>query len=324
MIRFLLVFCLALSTATNSFAQWFKREEPIMGTRVYVELWWQNEARANELMQQVMDEMERINQLMSPYKTRSELSAINRLASEQAVPVSAELFRLIQTSVRYSDVSDGAFDITFASLGSEYDYRNKIKPTESQRKKAAALINYRDMVLLPADNSVRFRKKGMRIDLGGIAKGYAVDNAIAILQAAGVESAIVTAGGDSRILGDHRGRPWLLGIHNPRGDGQVLKLPLEDVSISTSGDYERYFEADGVRYHHIIDPHKGASPSELMSASVLTDKSIDADALSTTLFVLGTDKALKLANSQPGVSAILIDRTGKVYYSSDLVDPAMQ
>ncbi|MVF12655.1 FAD:protein FMN transferase [Ketobacter sp. MCCC 1A13808] len=295
-----------------------------MGTRVYVELWWQNEARANELMQQVMDEMERINQLMSPYKTRSELSAINRLASEQAVPVSAELFRLIQTSVRYSDVSDGAFDITFASLGSEYDYRNKIKPTESQRKKAAALINYRDMVLLPADNSVRFRKKGMRIDLGGIAKGYAVDNAIAILQAAGVESAIVTAGGDSRILGDHRGRPWLLGIHNPRGDGQVLKLPLEDVSISTSGDYERYFEADGVRYHHIIDPHKGASPSELMSASVLTDKSIDADALSTTLFVLGTDKALKLANSQPGVSAILIDRTGKVYYSSDLVDPAMQ
>ena len=180
------------------------------------------------------------------------------------------------------------------------------------------------MVLLPADNSVRFRKKGMRIDLGGIAKGYAVDNAIAILQAAGVESAIVTAGGDSRILGDHRGRPWLLGIHNPRGDGQVLKLPLEDVSISTSGDYERYFEADGVRYHHIIDPHKGASPSELMSASVLTDKSIDADALSTTLFVLGTDKALKLANSQPGVSAILIDRTGKVYYSSDLVDPAMQ
>ena len=108
MIRFLLVFCLALSTATNSFAQWFKREEPIMGTRVYVELWWQNEARANELMQQVMDEMERINQLMSPYKTRSELSAINRLASEQAVPVSAELFRLIQTSVRYSDVSDGA------------------------------------------------------------------------------------------------------------------------------------------------------------------------------------------------------------------------
>ena len=324
MIRFLLVFCLALSTATNSFAQWFKREEPIMGTRVYVELWWQNEARANELMQQVMDEMERINQLMSPYKTRSELSAINRLASEQAVPVSAELFRLIQTSVRYSDVSDGAFDITFASLGSEYDYRNKIKPTESQRKKAAALINYRDMVLLLADNSVRFRKKGMRIDLGGIAKGYAVDNAIAILQAAGVESAIVTAGGDSRILGDHRGRPWLLGIHNPRGDGQVLKLPLEDVSISTSGDYERYVEADGVQYHHIIDPHKGASPSELMSASVLTDKSIDADALSTTLFVLGTDKALKLANSQPGVSAILIDRTGKVYYSSDLVDPAMQ
>ncbi len=295
-----------------------------MGTRVYVELWWQDAERAAGLMQQVMDEMERINQLMSPYRQTSELYKINSTGAERAIPISNELFQLIIKSNHYSDISGGAFDISFASLGNEYDYRKKIKPTEMERRKAAALINYKDLILDPAEHSIRFGKPGMRIDLGGIAKGYAVDNSISILQRAGVKSAIVTAGGDSRILGDHQGRPWMLGIHNPRGEGHVITLPLDNIAVSTSGDYERYFEADGVRYHHIIDPKKGDSPRQLMSASVLADKSIDADALSTTLFVLGTEKALKLANSLAGVSAILIDNTGKVFYSSDLVDPTMQ
>lgn len=294
-----------------------------MGTRVYVELWWAGDkSRAEQLLDQVMEEMERINRLMSPWVEQSELYRINDQAASGPVKVSDEMFSLLQRSRKYSDISGGAFDITFASLGHEFDYRKGVKPTASQWEKAAALINYRDLILDGKQHTVEYQKPGMRIDLGGIAKGYAVDNAISLLQRAGVNHAIVTAGGDSRILGDHNGRPWMLGIHNPRGEGHVITLPLETVAISTSGDYERYFEADGVRYHHIIDPKKGASASGLMSASVLADYSVDADALSTTLFVLGTEQALRLANSMEGVSAILIDRSGKVFYSDDLVDPS--
>jgi len=295
-----------------------------MGTRVFVELWSDDPAHAASLMQGVMDEMERINQLMSPYKETSELAIVNRDAALNPVKISAELYELIVKANHYSKLSEGAFDITFASVGHQYDYREHKRPSLKQQQAASALINYQNLKLNQIDSSIRFGKPGMRIDLGGIAKGYAVDRAVSQLKAAGVKYAIVTAGGDSRLIGDHRGRPWMLGIKHPRGDEHVITLPLADSAVSTSGDYERFFEEDGVRFHHIIDPADGDSAREMLSVTVLSDKSVDADALSTTLFVLGRIKGLKLVNSLAGVSAILIDRTGKVYYSDDLVDPTMQ
>ncbi|AUM14821.1 hypothetical protein Kalk_02810 [Ketobacter alkanivorans] len=294
-----------------------------MGTRVFVELWQDDPQQAQVLMQRVMDEMERINQLMSPYIDTAELARINREAADHPVSVSTELFKLIQKSNYYSQVSGGAFDITFASLGHRFDYRNRVRPDEAQQKAAAALIDYRQLKLNAAEQTIAFAKPGMRIDLGGIAKGYAVDNAVAILQQAGVNNAVVTAGGDSRLIGDHRGRPWMLGIKHPRGEEHVITVPLSNAAISTSGDYERYFDADGVRFHHIIDPAQGDSARELLSVSILANQSIDADALSTTVFVLGPEKGMKLVNSLAGISAILIDRTGKVSYSNDLIDPTM-
>lgn len=294
-----------------------------MGTRVFVELWQDDPQQATLLMQQVMDEMERINQLMSPYVETAELYKVNRDAATDPVVVSRELFTLIQRANHFSEISDGAFDITFASVGHRYDYRKHIRPTEPERKAAAALIDYRHLTLDAEHSTVAFARPGMRIDLGGIAKGYAVDNAVAILQAAGVTHAVVTAGGDSRLIGDHRGRPWMLGIKHPRGEEHVITLPLADAAVSTSGDYERYFDEDGVRFHHIIDPAKGDSPRDLLSVTILADRSIDADALSTTVFVMGPQKGLKLVNSLAGVSAILIDQTGKVTYSDDLIDPTM-
>jgi len=294
-----------------------------MGTRVFVELWQDDPQQAQVLMQRVMDEMERINQLMSPYIDTAELARINREAADHPVSISTELFKLIQKSNYYSETSGGAFDITFASLGHRFDYRNRVRPDEAQQKAAAALIDYRQLKLNAAEQTVAFGKPGMRIDLGGIAKGYAVDSAVAILQEAGVQNAVVTAGGDSRLIGDHRGRPWMLGIKHPRGEEHVITVPLSNSAISTSGDYERYFDADGVRFHHIIDPAQGDSARELLSVSILADQSIDADALSTTVFVLGPEKGMKLVNSLAGISAILIDRTGKISYSNDLIDPTM-
>lgn len=300
-------------------ADWFSRTDAIMGTRIHVELWQTDAAKAEALMQAVMDEMLRIDQSMSPFKDDSQLARVNRDAARHPVPVDAELFDLIRLSNHYGDLSGGAFDITFASLGHQFDYRHHIKPDAAHQQQATALINYKALQLDARQRTIFFPRQGMRIDLGGIAKGHAVDRAIHILQQAGVEHAIVTAGGDSRLIGDHRGRPWIMGIKHPRGEQSVVSLPLSNIAISTSGDYERFFEADGVRYHHIIDPKKGDSARKMVSATLIADDATTTDALSTTVFVLGVEAGLKLVNSLPGVSCVLIDNQGKIHYSADLM-----
>jgi thiamine biosynthesis lipoprotein len=165
----------------------------------------------------------------------------------------------------------------------------------------------------------------MRIDLGGFAKGHAVDNATAILRERGIRHAIVSAGGDSRVIGDRRGRPWTIGIRDPRRPGEmVAMLPLEDVSISTSGDYERYFDADGVRHHHLIDPATGRSPSGVHSVTILAEDGLTTEALSKCVFVLGVEKGLRLIESQRGVDAVVVDAAGALHYSTGLLyaDPS--
>ena len=319
-IRFL-VFVLLLALSPITRADWYQRTDAIMGTRIFVELWSDDADQAHQLIQQVMDEMHRVDKLMSPYIETAQLAIVNRDAATRPVAITPELFNLIVTANHYSDLSGGAFDITYASLGHEFDYRKHIHPDAEQIKEALPLINYKAVKLDSAKHTIFFPHKGMQIDLGGIAKGYAVDKCIAILQKAGIKHAIVTAGGDSRLLGDHRGRPWMMGIKNPRGDASVVSIPLENVAISTSGDYERYFIENGVRYDHIIDPKKGKSPTEVVSATIIADNATETDALSTTIFILGVKKGLALANSLTGVSAILIDHTGKIFYSNDLAPP---
>ena len=166
--------------------------------------------------------------------------------------------------------------------------------------------------------------KTPKIDLGGIAKGYAVDNGIKILQTCGIQNALVSAGGDSRILGDKKGRPWVMGVRHPRDKNKVVvSIPLSDSAISTSGDYERYFIEGDKRYHHIIKPSTGQSADLTWSASVLANNAVTSDALSTTLFVLGTEKALELINTLDDIEAIVIDTKGKMFYSSGLMPPEM-
>lgn len=303
-------------------ADWVRREAPIMGTRIAVEVWADQAAVGERAVASVLAEMERINALMSPYIDSSELSRINAAAGSHGVVVSSELFSLIRRAIEFGKMSDGAFDITYASVGHLYQYRDHKKPSPAQREKAVTLVDYRLIKLDFGERRVELPRAGMKIDLGGIAKGHAVDNAIRLLKKAGIAHAIVTAGGDSRVLGDHRGRPWVLGVKHPRGEGSILRLPLSDVAISTSGDYERYFEVDGRRYHHIIDPSSGDSSRRLLSATVIADDSTTADALSTTLFVMGPKAGLALINQLPNISCVLVKPSGKVVYSNDLVAPA--
>ena len=242
-----------------------------MGTAIRVELWSESRENGEAAIRAVMAEMHRIDQTMSPFRPESDLSRINREAAAADVAVSEELFHLLACANEFSRLSNGAFDITFASVGHLYDYRQAIRPDDKALAHAREAVGWERLQLDARRRTVRFERAGMRIDLGGFAKGHAVDNAVAILRQHGITNAFVAAGGDSRVLGDRRGRPWTIGIRDPRRPGEVVAvLPLEDVAISTSGDYERFFERDGVRCHHVLDPKTGKSPDSVRSGSWCT------------------------------------------------------
>jgi thiamine biosynthesis lipoprotein len=300
-------------------ADWHRQEAAIMGTAITVELWHTDASQGSLLTQTVMNEMQRIDNLMSTYKDDSELSAVNANAARQAVPVSSELLVLLARALEFSETTDGAFDITYASAGKFYDYRAGKKPDDDQLQAVLPAIDYRHVQINRDAGTVRFSVPGVRVDLGGIAKGYAVDRAVRLLQAAGIEHALVTAGGDTRVIGKRWNRAWNVGIRDPRNkQGVVTMVPLEDMAISTSGDYERFFIEDGVRYHHIINPGTGTSSSEVRSVSIIGQDATTTDALSTSVFVLGVDAGLQLVDTLHGIEAIIIDNQGQMHYSTGL------
>ena len=304
---------------TPADAKWHEQSEAIMGTRVHIEFFSQEAELAQELITTVMKDMHRIDNLYSPYKETSDLSLLNAKAVNDWTVVSDEMLLLLQKSQQVSELSNGAFDITYASVGRYYDYRRGVRPDDSTIENAVKAIDYRYIELDVAANKVRFRHPRVYIDLGGIAKGYAVDRAIDILLSQGIEHASVSAGGDSRIIGDRRGKPWVVGVQDPRDEEKMSAiLPLVDTAVSTSGDYERYFEEEGVRFHHILDPSTGKSATGSWSVTILGPEATLTDALSTSVFVLGPDKGLELINRLPGIDAILIDPQGRLRFSAEL------
>ncbi|TQV84535.1 FAD:protein FMN transferase [Aliikangiella coralliicola] len=308
---------LVLAQGVN--AQWFNHSFEVMGTQAKVEFEHSDEAEAQKLIAQVVDEMHRIDRAMSPYKESSELSKVNREAAIKPVVITPELFQLLQRSLYFSRLTNGAFDISFSSVGYLYDYRESKRPDEKQITELKDYIDYRRIQLDESKSSVFFTDKRVKIDLGGIGKGHAVDRCIQILQKAGVKNAYVNSGGDSRLIGKKADRLWYIGIKHPRDENKLIaNLPLEEISLSTSGDYERFFEEDGVRYHHIIDPKTGKSAWEIQSATILANDSTTADALSTSIFVLGVEKGMALVNNMPDVSAIMVNKHGKLFISKDL------
>ncbi len=341
----LLVALIALPTR----AEWLQAEREMMGTRINIELWAADVEQGETLIAAVFAEFDRLDQMMNPWNTESELARINRHAAKRSLVTTPEIVAVIARAQHYARLSDGAFDISFASAGQHYDYRAQKKPSKATLASATQAIDYRAIELNEAEHRIRFKVPSLQLDLGGIAKGYAVDRGIEILRTAGIQSAIISAGGDSRILGGEGDavaspvnsitgvntagsqshaqsspeRPRTVGIRHPRKDGEfAVLIPLANTAISTSGDYERFFIQDGVRYHHILDPSTGDSARDVQSASVLAPQAIDSDALSTTVFVLGVERGLALINSLPGIDAIFIDGAGKLHYSQDLLRSA--
>ncbi len=303
-------------------AAWHGDEQAKMGTRIVVQLWHPDAEEGRRLVAAAMAEFDRIEALMSTYREDSEISRVNRHAAERPIPVSEELYDIVRQSIEVSRLTQGAFDITYESVGYLYAFRERQAPTDAQVDARIDAVDYQHLLLDSEARSIAFAMEGVRINLGGIGKGYACDRAVDLIRRAGVEHALVSAGGDTRLLGDRRGQPWVVGIRDPDdADAVVTRLALVDEAISTSGDYERYFEDDGVRYHHILDPATGRPSEGVRSVTIIGPDGTRTDALSTSVFVMGADAGLELIERLPGYEAIVIDSARGVRVSGGLAPP---
>lgn len=315
----------ALAISLNSIplrAEWFAEAQAHMGTEISVFLWHDDPRQGQRAVDAVFEEVARLDDLMSTYIEESRISEINREAATRPVVAGDELFNLIRRSLDISVLTKGAFDITYDSVGQHYDFREGLRPDEDTVAEELPLIDFRFVEANETDGTISFRLDGVRINLGGIAKGYAVERGVEVARRYGVRSARVTAGGDTRLLGDRRGAPWMVGIQNPRNEAEVaVTIPLENESISTSGDYERYFIEDGERFHHIIVPSTGESAGEVRSATIIGPDAVVTDALSTSVFIMGVDQGLRLISTLPDYEGIVIDSGGEMFYSDGLRPP---
>ncbi|WP_336146049.1 FAD:protein FMN transferase [Marinobacter salarius] len=304
-------------------AEWVRVSGTAMTTAIEMEFWTEDPAVASEAGDAVLALFDRIDRQMSRYREDSELSRVNREAANGPVEVSDSLFTVLQQALRISELSHGAFDISFGSIGYLYDFRARQQPSDEELAEGLAKVNYRSVVLDPSANTVRFLDEGVRLDLGGIAKGYTVDRGIDILKSFGIRHARLSAGGDLRLLGDKRGKPWIVGIRDPRSESRnAMVLPLTNVAVSTSGDYERFFFDDNnERVHHILSPATGKPAKGVQSVTILGDDSITTDGLSTAVFVLGAAKGLGMVNRLKGIDAVIIDEQRQVHYSDGLMPP---
>lgn len=309
----------ALAATTSTRAEWFGEEVPKMGTRIEVRLWHDSEAEARRLIAAAMAELDRIEAGMSTYRDDSEISRVNAQAATAPVPVSRELYDLVSRSIELSVLTGGAFDITYDSVGQLYDFRAHRRPTDAEIAEHLPQISYRHLLLDPATTSIRFAVPGTRINLGGIGKGYAVERVIGLLRAEGVRHALATAGGDTRLLGDHHGRPWVIGVRDPDdADRLITNLSLVDEAVSTSGDYERYFDEDGVRHHHILDPRTGKSARGVRSATIIGPDAVMTEGLTKAVFINGPEKGLALVESLGDYDAVIVDDQRRVLLSKGL------
>jgi thiamine biosynthesis lipoprotein len=269
-------------------------------------------------------EIERLEQLMTTWRPDSEVSRINAAAGKAPVAVGDETYEVVAASVHTSEISEGTFDITFESLHGLWKFDEDLDPHPPKAEQIRAklpLLNYRHIHLDPKKRTVFLDKAGVRIGLGGIAKGYAVDHAAAVLEHAGIETFFVQAGGDLFTRGRKPdGKPWSAGVRDPRGNSGSFfaMLDVTDHAFSTAGDYERSYMVDGKRYHHIIDPRTGYPATASRSVTIWAPTALLADELDDAVFILGPKKGLALVEATEGVGAIIVDASNKVWVSKRL------
>jgi len=314
-----LVMLFAVCSACKPPAE-IRRTRLLMGTKVEIMVQGRDEAKLESAVDAGFQEIERLEAGLSRYQERSVISELNRNAGVSPVRVGPEVFALLEKAVEICRASNGAFDITILPVLElwKFDENSPAVPSEDQLQERLRLVGC-DKIVLKKDQYLAFLPEpGMAADLGGIAKGYAADRAAQVLREKGVRSGIVNAGGDLRVFGA-QGAGMAIGIQDPRRREKVFaKIYLKDSAVATSGDYQRFFIFEGVRYSHIIDPATGRPARGEESVSVISENGIDADAWATALFVLGSDPGLKLLRDRPGMEALFIAESGEFKTSPGL------
>ena len=295
-----------------------------MGPELQLTAWTTDEAGAVAAFNAVFREFGRLEDLMSVWREGSDIVRLNAAAGDHAVPVSPEVREAIGIARQVSEWTGGTFDVTFAALSGlwKFDYQDKDNtiPDKSEVLKRLPLINYRDLEVDERAGTALLKRKGMRVNLGGIGKGYAVDRAASILRGRGFRDFMIQAGGDMYVAGRRGERPWRLGIRDPRGpaDKSFAALDLSDGTFSTSGDYERFFMKNGRRYHHILDLSIGEPAQGCRSVTLVTDRAVIADALAKGVFILGPDAGMALIERLPNVEGVIVSAKNEVRISSGL------
>jgi thiamine biosynthesis lipoprotein len=298
----------------------FKYHQVAMGTVIEITLIADDGEAANQAALRAFQEMKRIEQLMSPRIESGDVFRINQSSGKEWVEISPETIQVIKKAQEISELSEGGFDITIAPLTELWRKakEKKIPPSAEEVKEKLGLVNFKN-IEMDREGRVFLKKKGMAIDLGGIAKGYAVDRAFELLKSLGYKNLIVNAGGDLRVGGLKNSQPWSIGIQNPRESKNFLvKISVSDMAVTTSGDYEKFFIYQGKRYHHIFDPKDGFPTEGCQSVTTLCKEGMTADALATAVFVLGPEKGYTLCQKLVGLGCLIVDKEGKIIFSPGL------
>ncbi len=303
----------------------FEYRQLLMDTDVTLQLYAGNAGKAGRVKKQLFEEMERLEQLLSYTDSSSDVMKINRAAGKSAVQVSPETVEVIHCSLSYADLCGGAYDPTIGPLLEIWGFqegRCRV-PAPEEIEEKGSLVDYNLVEIDAVEGKIFLPHSGMALDLGGIAKGYIVDRGLELLSRAGIGHALINAGGDIGILGPKPdGSPWRVGVKHPRREGDLIAvIPWSQKgAVVTSGDYERFFEEEGIRYHHILDPGSGYPARDLLSVTVAAPTVVEADALATAIMILGPQRGLALVESLPGVEALLITPELELIISSGFQD----
>ena len=293
-----------------------------MGSRFDITVVADNETQGNEYIDWAVEEITRVEKMISSWDEQSETSVIIRNAGKHPVKTDKELFDLIARAIKISELTNGAFDISYASMDKIWKYDGSMTqlPSDEEVAKSVTKVGFRNIELDPEKQTVFLKKEGMRIGFGAIGKGFAADKAKELLIGRGVEAGIINASGDLTTWGTQPdGSPWMVGITNPLNKDKVFSwFPLDNNAVVTSGNYEKYVEFNGKRYTHIIDPRTGWPVTGLTSATVFAPKAELADALATSVFVMGIETGLNFINQFPGIECVIVDDQGKIHKSENI------
>lgn len=311
--------CAVLSSSAPAVV--VKRTQMHMGTLASITAVASTDQAANRAIDAGFKEVKRLEQLLSTWIPQSELSRVNAAAGVMPIPVSPDTLAVVQRAMQAAEMTGGGFNI---AIGPAVEAWNVIDgqriPTESELDALRPLLDLQAVHVDVRERTIFLKKAGMRIDVGGIGKGYAADQAVEAMRKAGAVAGVVALSGDIKTFGRlPGGKMFPVGIQHPREDGSVLVwIDLEDEAISTAGDYERFFEREGVRYHHILDPRTLQPARSCQSVTVIAKEGVWADGLDTGIFVMGPERGMELVERLPDVEAIIVDRDGHMLVSSGL------